>query len=60
MKGPPVNLNRVRKTRAKAAAKTKSEENAVKFGRSKSENARVGQEAKRATTQLEGHKRADT
>ena len=33
----PVNLNRVRKARARAEKKARAEENAVRFGRSKAE-----------------------
>ncbi|MGI9391832.1 MAG: DUF4169 family protein [Boseongicola sp.] len=60
MKGPPINLNRARKIRARKAAKTKSDSNAIKFGIPKSEKIRVEQVTKRATSHLEGHKKADT
>lgn len=33
----PVNLNRFRKDKARAAKKARADENAVKFGRSKAE-----------------------
>jgi len=33
----PVNLNQVRKTRARAAAKAKADQNAIRFGQTKAE-----------------------
>jgi hypothetical protein len=33
----PINLNQVRKTRKKVAAKASADENAVKFGRTKAQ-----------------------
>ncbi len=33
----PVNLNQARKTRARAEAKAKADQNAVRFGRTKAE-----------------------
>jgi len=60
VKGSPINLNRVRKIRARAMAKSKADGNAFKFGRSKAEKLRSDLEAKRATNHLEGHKKGDT
>ena len=39
MAGKPINLNKARKARARAAAKARADENAVKFGRTKAERA---------------------
>lgn len=35
----PINLNRIRKERARAADKTRADRNSVKFGRSKAEKS---------------------
>lgn len=53
----PVNLNRFRKDKARAEKKARADQNAVKFGRSKSEKdldkARISQESRR----IDDHKR---
>ncbi|MBY6134564.1 DUF4169 family protein [Leisingera sp. XS_AS12] len=55
--GKPVNLNRYRKTKARAEKKARADQNAVEFGRSKAEKdlakARKAQDVRR----LDGHKR---
>ena len=52
-----VNLNKARKTRAKADKKAKADENAVRFGRTKAEKLVETAKAKRARDLLDGHKR---
>ena len=47
----PVNLNRYRKDRARAEKRTKGDENAAKFGRSK-----AAREADRTRAELEAHR----
>ncbi|MFW8636570.1 DUF4169 family protein [Cribrihabitans pelagius] len=55
----PVNLNRYRKDKARAAKKARADQNAVAFGRTKAEKelekAREAQDVRR----LDGHKRDD-
>ena len=53
----PVNLNKVRKARARADKKARADENAVKFGRTKAEKQRDRAETERSVTRLDGHKR---
>ena len=53
----PVNLNRFRKEKARAAKKARADENAVKFGRSKSEKARDAARSKLSERHLDGHER---
>ncbi len=55
----PINLNRVRKERAKAVKRKKADENAVRFGRTKTEKARDEAQAKRDGAHLEAHRRED-
>lgn len=55
----PVNLNRFRKEKARAAKKARADENAVKFGRSKSEKQADSTAQAKATRQLDGHKREE-
>jgi hypothetical protein len=45
MSETPVNLNRVRKAKARVAKKAKAAENAVKFGQGKARTARDQAEA---------------
>ncbi|MGX9350364.1 DUF4169 family protein [Shimia sp. W99] len=56
----PVNLNRFRKQKARADKKARADENAVKFGRTKSEKQRDKAEADKATRHIDSHKRDDT
>ncbi|MCV6586474.1 MAG: DUF4169 family protein [Marinibacterium sp.] len=51
----PVNLNRFRKQKARAAKKARADENAVKFGRTKAERAADDDAARRADRHLDGH-----
>jgi hypothetical protein len=53
----PINLNKARKARAKAAGKAQAAENRVRFGRPKAETAVARLEAERARRELEGKKR---
>lgn len=53
----PINLNRARKAREKAQAKTAAAENRVRFGRTKAEKTVSKLEAERALRDLEGKKR---
>ena len=55
----PINLNKARKAKAKAADKVRAAENRVKFGRTKPEAAASKLEAERARRELEGKKRGD-
>lgn len=52
----PVNLNRFRKEKARAAKKARADANSVKFGRTKAEKSSSTLEAKRVDRQLDGHK----
>ena len=54
-----INLNRAKKTKARAAAKAQAAENRVKFGRAKGETAASKLEAERARRELEGKKREE-
>lgn len=53
----PINLNKVRKERAKALAKTQAAENRVAFGRTKAEKAVVKAKADKASRDLDAAKR---
>ena len=57
MSGKPVNLNRVRKDKARAEKRARADENAVKFGRTKAEKARDACAADKAGKHIDGHKR---
>lgn len=52
----PVNLNRFRKEKARADKKARADENAVKFGRRKSEKELDQARADKAARDLDGHK----
>ena len=52
-----VNLNRVRKSRAKADKETQAAENRVKFGRTKAEKAKSAAEKSIAEKMIDAHKR---
>ena len=54
--GEIVNLNRARKAKARAAAKTTAEENRIRFGRTKAEKDGTRREAERADRAIEGHR----
>ncbi len=51
----PINLNRVRKTRARDQAKRLADTNAVTFGRSKAERAQDAATRARADKRLDDH-----
>lgn len=53
----PVNLNRVRKQKARAERKAQADRHAVKFGRSGTEKARDLARADKARRDLDGHER---
>lgn len=55
----PINLNKVRKARERAADKTQAAENRVRFGRSKAEKAVSKLEAERARRAHDDAKRED-
>lgn len=48
----PINLNHVRKAKTRAEAKTKADENAVRFGRTKAEQVLEAAKAKQASDRL--------
>ncbi|WP_415403021.1 DUF4169 family protein [Tateyamaria sp. SN3-11] len=50
----PINLNKVRKARARADSKARADANAVAFGRSKAEKDKTRQESSRAARELDG------
>ena len=56
MTDTPVNLNRVRKVRARAAKKATAAQNAVKFGQSKARKTRDETERAKARTDLDRHR----
>jgi hypothetical protein len=53
----PINLNRVRKAKAKSEAKTLAAENRAKFGRTKAEKSAAQAETDKLTREVDGHKR---
>lgn len=53
----PINLNKVRKARAKATKRAEADGNTVKFGRTKAEKARDRAKADKAKRDLDGHER---
>ncbi|MDX5383102.1 MAG: DUF4169 family protein [Rhodobacterales bacterium] len=53
----PVNLNRVRKEKARAEAKARADENAVKFGRTKAEKDLEKARAAQARKALDAHRK---
>jgi hypothetical protein len=55
----PINLNKARKARARAAEKTQAAENRVRFGRSKAEKAVSQLEAERLRRLHDDKKRED-
>jgi hypothetical protein len=48
----PINLNQARKTRTRAEAKAKADQNAVRFGRSKAEQLLDAARAQQASDRL--------
>jgi hypothetical protein len=55
----PVNLNRYRKEKAKADAKTRADANAVKHGRTKAERLLDAARTEKAKAMLDRHKIED-
>ncbi|MEW9918804.1 DUF4169 family protein [Marimonas sp. MJW-29] len=53
----PINLNKVRKDRARAEKKARADRNAVAFGRTKAEKDAVRRREEKAARDLDGHKR---
>ena len=53
----PVNLNRVRKQKARAADKARAEENAARFGLTKAQKALEKAQADKARAMLDQHRR---
>ena len=53
----PINLNKIRKSRARAEEKARATENTVKFGRNKAEKDLQKAQADKALRLLDGHKR---
>ena len=50
-----INLRQSRKRRAREAARSKSDGNAARFGRTKAERDRATKEFSRETARLDGH-----
>lgn len=59
MSDEPINLNRFRKVKARAEKKARADENAAKFGRTRTQKAREDAEALKASRALDQHKRED-
>lgn len=59
MAGGVVNLRQARKARARAEKRAKGDANAAKFGRTKAEKAREADDAARARSHLDAHRRED-
>ena len=57
MSDQPVNLNRVRKEKARAQKRARADENAVKFGRTKAEKQLEAARKQKSVTSLDSHKR---
>lgn len=53
----PINLNQARKARARAAARAKADENAIRFGRTRAERELEAAQAKKAADRLDQLKR---
>ncbi|SDZ32384.1 protein of unknown function [Jannaschia faecimaris] len=53
----PINLNRARKDRTRAARKVEADANSARFGRTKEEKAREASEASATRRRLDGHRR---
>ncbi|MBB3993980.1 hypothetical protein GGR95_001611 [Sulfitobacter undariae] len=53
----PLSLNKARKDRDRSARKSQADENAVKFGQSKSQKEALKARAQLIARNLEGHKR---
>lgn len=53
----PINLNKARKERARAAKRARADENAVRFGRTKAEKEAAKRDGSKAAKFIDGHKR---
>ncbi len=53
----PVNLNKLRKERDRAARKARADENSVQFDQTKAQKDALKQRAERAVRMLDAHKR---
>lgn len=60
MSETPINLNKARKAKARATKKARADENAVKFGRTKSQKTADHAETVQITRHLDGHKADST
>ncbi|WP_083097132.1 DUF4169 family protein [Pseudophaeobacter leonis] len=58
--GKPVNLNRYRKTQARAKDKARADQNAVTFGLSKPEKELAKARAAKTRRDLDGHRDEDS
>ena len=56
----PINLNRARKARARAADTAQAAQNRLRFGRTKAERDRAIKGAEAAARELDGHRREPT
>jgi len=54
-----LNLNQARKAKTREKARQTADENAVKFGSTKAQKQREAAQAKKAQSQLDGHKRGE-
>ncbi len=52
----PINLNKVKKERDRSSRKARADENAVKFGQSKSQKDMLKARAEQIKRNLDGHK----
>lgn len=57
MNEPPVNLNQWRKSKTRAKAKARADENAVSHGRTKAQKTLESARAEKAARTAEAHKR---
>ncbi len=57
MTDTPINLNRIRKARVRAAKKARADENAARFGRSRAQKARDAAETEMLRARLDAAKR---
>lgn len=57
MSEAPINLNRARKSRARAEGKARADENALRFGRSKAQKEVERAQAEKSAQRLSDHQR---
>jgi hypothetical protein len=53
----PINLNKIRKERARASSRARADENAVKFGQTKVQKEALKAQEAQAAHLLDGHKK---